>query len=374
MTASIDNLRVLHLDTGKEWRGGQGQVFTLMSGLQAQGVGQLLVAPPGSPLFEKTQAAGIATSPLKTFGELDPFAPGRLRAILDAEHISLVHAHDAHAHALALRALKHRPDVAFVVSRRVDFAISHHWFSRRKYRDPRIRYFAISNGVRDVLLAGGVAPERIRIVPSGVETKRFAFDVPRARLREEFGIPSTVPVVGTIGSLVDHKSHVTLVEAAPIVLEHFPEARFIIVGDGELRVPLQRRTADLGLGDRVRFPGFRSDIETFLGSFDAFVVSSHLEGLCTSLIDAMLFRLPCVGTDTGGIPDLIRDGETGLLVPVRNPDALAEAICRVLGDAALARSLGEAGRTHALAQFTAEALVRNTLEGYSAILDEQHPQ
>jgi glycosyltransferase involved in cell wall biosynthesis len=363
-------LNVVHVDAGREWRGGQRQALTLCRGLKDLGVPQILVCPPGSPLGEEARKAGIPVEPMALRGELDLFSAWRLRRLLTERSATLLHAHDAHGHAVAWMAARKMPQVALVVSRRVDFAISKNIFSRRKYLDPRVRYFAISNGVRDVLVEGGVAPDRIFIVPSGVDPARFTFQVPRDKMRRELGIPEGVPVIGTIGSLVDHKDHKTLIAALPAVRKRFPTAQCLIVGEGELRPDLERQIAELNLKDCVRPIGYREDVETFLSGFDLFALSSHLEGLCTSVADAMLFRLPVVGTRTGGVPDLVRDGETGLLVEPKQPDSLADAIVRLLEDPALAQRLGAAGERHVHGQFTAEALVRNSVAAYGKVLRE----
>ncbi len=367
MTNRLD-LRILHIDTGREWRGGQGQVFTLMKQLRKRKINQWLLCPPGSPLFAKAAEVGLQVEPMKVMNDFHPGAGSQLANMARRCNSTILHAHDGHAHAALHRAVKHLPNVAAVVSRRVDFAIKGNIFSKRKYLNPRLYYFAISNGVRQVLLEGGVAQDRILLVPSGVDPKRFAFDKSPETIRNEFAIPVDAPLVGTIGSLVDHKDHINLVNAAPDVLEHYPEARFFIVGEGEMRESLESRIAELGLEDKVLMPGFRSDIEDFLAAFDVFVVSSHLEGLCTSLIDAMLYGLPCVGTDTGGVPDLVKHETTGLLVPPRHSDALAEAVNRFLGDGSLCRILGEKGREHAETGFTARALGDNTIKAYEHVL------
>jgi L-malate glycosyltransferase len=367
MTNRLD-IRILHIDTGNEWRGGQGQVFTLMKQLRKRKINQWLLCPPGSPLFAKAAEARLQVEPMKVVNDFHPGVGSQLANMARRCNSTILHAHDAHAHSALHRAVKHLPNVAAVVSRRVDFAIKGNFFSKRKYLNPRLHYFAISNGVKQVLMDGGVAEERILLVPSGVDPKRFTFDKSSETIRNEFNIPSGAPLIGTIGSLVDHKDHMNMINAVPGVLEHFPDARFLIVGEGEMRAALEERVAELGLEDKILMPGFRSDIEVFLAAFNVFVVSSHLEGLCTSLIDAMLHDLPCVGTDTGGVPDLVKDEKTGLLVPPRDSDALAGAVNRLLGDKRLARNLGENAREHVEKYFTAHALGENTLRAYEHVL------
>jgi glycosyltransferase involved in cell wall biosynthesis len=368
MPQDLSGNTILHVDAGREWRGGQRQVLTLCRGLRDRGIGQVLVTQPTYPLARRAAEEGIEVVPLRMRGEFDIIAAWRVARLVAQRGARLVHAHDAHAHAVAWLATRRRRDTVLLVSRRVDFPISRNLFSRRKYLDPRIRFLAISNGVREVLLTGGVAPAGIQVVPSGVDPSRFTFDVPRDALRAELGIPADAPIVGTIGSLVDHKDHACLIDALPKLLERVPNARLVIVGEGELRPALERRIAEKNLTGHVALTGHREDIEMFLSGFDAFAVSSHLEGLNTSLIDAMLFALPTVGTRTGGIPDLIHDGETGLLVEPKSPEALGEALARIIQHPDWARKIGENGRRHARAHFTAEALVEGTVAAYLSAL------
>jgi glycosyltransferase involved in cell wall biosynthesis len=154
-------------------------------------------------------------------------------------------------------------------------------------------------------------------------------------------------VIGNVAALAPHKSQVDFLQAAARVASRMDDARFFIVGEGELRSSLERRAKDLGLADRLTFTGFRSDVLEFIALFDCFVLSSYLEGLCTSIMDTQFSGTPVVATRTGGIPDLVEDGVTGLLVPPRNPDALADAIVRMVSDRDLAASCSEAAQEKA---------------------------
>lgn len=370
MTPTPSPPTILHLDTGHEWRGGQGQVLTLCVGLQKASVRQILIAPPGSPLAEKAAQAGIEVRPLKMRGEWDLLAAHQLRQIITRSGINLVHAHDAHAHSIArfaTRNLEQRlmAQVTLIVSRRVDFDISGNFISRRKYLDPRIFYFAISNGVKDVLVRGGVGPDRIFIVPSGIDPARFSYNVPPSRMREELGIAPTAPVIGNIASLVDHKGHKYLIDAAPLVLAQKPNAVFVIVGDGPLRADLENQIARLNLDGKVILTGHRRDVETFLSGFNVFALSSHLEGLCTSIIDAVLLGVPVVATRTGGVPDLVEHDRTGLLVEPRDPQSLADAILQSLDHPVESARMAADAKIRVQQNFSAESLVRKSLEAYA---------
>jgi glycosyltransferase involved in cell wall biosynthesis len=167
--------------------------------------------------------------------------------------------------------------------------------------------------------------------------------------------------VGNVAALTDHKDHATLLEAAALVSARRPEARFVIVGDGERRAELEARARALGTAERVIFAGFRDDVDRLLPAFDVFCLSSHLEGLGTSLLDAMCFARPVVATAAGGIPEAVLDGVTGRVVPVRDVRALADALVEVLSHPERREAMGRAGRERFLERFTADAMVEATL-------------
>lgn len=362
-------MRIVHIDTEKGWRGGENQLFLLARGLADRGHENLVVAQPDSALAQRARDAGLEVAEIAMGGEWDLIARRRLRAAVRRFNAHLVHAHTAHAHALGLGAVA-RPGLPpfLVVSRRVDFPVGKTFFSRRKYLAPCARFIAISNGVALALADGGVAADRIRIVHSGVDPHRFSATATGERFRAEMGWGPDCFVVGNVAALVDHKGHVFLLEAARRVLDQAPHARFCVAGQGELRAELERRRDELDLGDRFRFLGQRDDIEECLKGFDLFALSSRLEGLCTSVIDAMWVGAPVVATRTGGVPDLVRHEATGLLVAPCDGAALAEAITRMINAPALRRRLAEQARMEVIERFTADRMVEGILDAYHAIL------
>lgn len=359
--------RVIHLDDGRSWRGGQHQVFLLAGELAARGVAQRLVTPPGAPLGDRARLLGIDVVEFEFGSELDWFGPRRLAERLAPFAPNIVHAHTGHAHALALR-VGRRLGARVVSTRRVDFAIGRNYFSRRKYRAAGQHFIAISEAVRRVLIDGGVDPARIDVVRSGVPEVPAAEIIARDEVRRSLGIgPEEIAIVN-IGALTDHKGQRWLVEAAPAVCDRLPRARIHIIGEGELRGALQAQVRALGLEGRVIVHGWVEDVRRKLGGFDLFVSSSHLEGLGTVILDAMLARLPVVATAAGGVTDVVLDGETGRLVPVKNAPALAEAIVAAIEDPAGSRHMAD----HALARteqaFSARAMAAGTLEVYRKVL------
>jgi glycosyltransferase involved in cell wall biosynthesis len=251
-----------------------------------------------------------------------------------------------------------------VATRRTDFALRS-WPSRLKYRRAD-RVIAVSQAIAGVVAGSGVAAEKIRVVYEGVPDR-----APSAGGREALqalGVPPESPVVGNVAALADHKDHATLIAAAALVRVKRPDVRFVIAGEGALRAALEAQVESLGLRSHVIFAGFRNDLDALLPSFTVFCLSSHMEGLGTSLLDAMAFGLPVVATAAGGIPEAVADGVTGRLCPPRDPKAMAEALVDLLGNPALRQAYGASGRERFLARFSARRMVDETLAVYAELL------
>ena len=364
-------MKVAHLDTGRDWRGGQAQVLLLMRELAAAGLEQRLLAPPG-PLLERARAAGFRATPWRSRGDLDLPAAIAARAAIAAFAPDVVHLHSGHAHTLGTWAARSAGVPVGVVSRRVDFRVGGHAFSRLKYRLPVDRYLCISRGVVDAMRASGVPAERLALVPSGIDLAavREAGREPAPDLKAWLGLPADAEVVGTVASLAPHKNHALLLEAAPLVLAARPRAVFVWLGEGECRAALERRRTALGLERAVRMPGFRPDARALMRQFDLFVLSSYLEGLCTSLLDAQALGVPIVATAVGGVPEVVADGRTGRLVQALEPAALAGAIVAALGSPGERAAWAAAAHESVLA-FSAERTARRTLEEYRRALEER---
>ncbi len=365
-------LRTLHVNDAPTWRGGEQQTLYLLEGLRRRGHEAALVAQPRSPLAERARRAGIETVEIRMLGEMDVRAAWLLAREVRRREPDILHFHTSHAHtigaiAAALVAPRRRPRT--VLSRRVDFSIYRHSFfglNGIKYRAAD-RIVAISGAIRDVLLADGVDPRRIDVVLSGVDPARFA-GVRPADLRAELGLPPETRVVLNVAALAWHKGQETLVEAAPAILAERPDTLIAIAGEGEERGRLCARIRALGVEERVRLLGFREDVPALLRGADVFVMPSHAEGLGTAVLDALACGLPVVAARAGGIPEMIADGETGLLVEPRDAAGLARAVVRALSDAELAARLRAAGPRAVLERFSVDRMVDSNIEVYRKVL------
>ncbi len=363
-------LRVMHVDTERTWRGGEQQALYLAEGLARRGVTQLCVGPPGSPYVERHRAAGLDAAEIRMRGEADIGAISRLRGHLKSFRPDIVHMHTSHAHTLAMIASRTTGIGKRVVSRRVDFSIYRNvlrlsWF---KYRFGIDRYIAISEGIRRQMIKDGIPAERISVVHSGIDPARFEGVEPHD-FHAEFGLPAGAHVIGDVAAFGWHKAQEFLVQAMPRVLAAEPEARVFLIGEGECQPKVAAEAARLGVQERIIFTGFRRDVPSLIRGMDCFVMCSVLEGLCTSLLDALALRCPAVGSAVGGIPEVLVHEQTGLTVPPRDPEALAAAILRVLQDPELAGRLRDAGERHVHVGFTVDTMVDGNLAVYRELTE-----
>lgn len=362
-------MRILHLDTEKSWRGGEQQLFYLVNGLSQRKIENGIVARCRGESAGRFAEAGFTVTAIPYFGEGDIFAVARVRRIIRQFKPDLLHAHTGHTVSLAVFAAR-AFSLPVVITRRVDFLLSRNRISRWCYRQVE-RIIAISRGVENSLLNSGIPQDKIRVVPSGIDFAVYGDKpVPEAEvsaLRKRLGIRPGELVVGTVAALAPHKDYPNLFRAARIVLRKFPEVHFLILGTGELAGELRHLTEELGIASRVIFAGFQPEILPWLAMLDIFVLSSYLEGMGTSILEAMARGKPVVATSVGGIPEVVLPEECGILVRPGNPEALAGGISRLLESAELRRQWGERARERARL-FGNDKMVEGTREIYREVL------
>ena len=277
----------IHVDTARTWRGGQRQVLLTVLGLRERGHRTVLVAHPEGELAGRA-SEGHDLIRLAPRAEVDLHAGWKLSRIIKDLRPDIVHAHDPHAVALASLALSFMTSgkcPGLIASRRVAFHLKGHAFSRWKYHQVDC-FVAASNAIREMLIGDGIDTDRVVTVYEGIDLHRVQVE-PAANIHAEFWLPTHAPIVGAVAALTQEKGHKYLIDAAALVVREVPDARFVILGEGDLRPALERQIKELHLEKHVLLPGFRADILSFIRSFDVFVMSSLFEGLGTSLLDAM---------------------------------------------------------------------------------------
>ena len=362
-------MKILHINTERTWRGGEQQTLNLLCGLHRRKINSHLICQPDSPMAHKASEAGLRVIPVAMHAEIDLMAAGRIRSHIQKCKYDIIHSHTSHAHTLAyVASIGCR--VCRLVTRRVDFSIFRHSFLRLsgiKYRHMADCYIAISHKIKAVMVADGIAADRIFVVHSGIDPQRF-MRATGDHLLSEFDIKENQQVVINVAHLAGHKGQNYLVRAIPHVLAKLPDTRFFIVGKGELMDELKETASGLGLKRELIFTGFRNDVAGFYKIADLYVMSSVQEGLGTAVLDALALAKPVVATNTGGLPEIIHDGKTGRLVAPADPEALADGIVDMLTGVEAAQAMANAGRAMVQNRFSIEAMVDNNIEVYKKVL------
>ncbi|MDD8027233.1 MAG: glycosyltransferase family 4 protein [Acidobacteriota bacterium] len=368
------NKVVFHVDDSRNLRGGERQVLYLATGLEKLGGRSFIVCRARSPLDKEARKLGIETIHVPFLFEGDILSAfllaRRIKAVirrLGPGTLPILHAHTGHAAAAVHLAGRFIPALK-IVHRRVDFRPGGSSASIRKYQNADL-VIALSAAIERILTESGVDGRKIRVIPSAVDLAAFERSPDggiRKRLWGELNIPADALVIGSLMAMVPHKDPLNLIAAAEKVVQADDHCRFIIAGEGPLLEIARALVERLGMTDRIHLPGYRGDNADLLRAMDVFVLSSREEGLGSSIIEAMAGGLPVVGTDAGGIPELIEDGRNGFVVPKENPEALAQAILRLAGDADMRAGMGRSSYEMSR-QYSIERMAAETLAAYDSV-------
>jgi glycosyltransferase involved in cell wall biosynthesis len=351
-------MRVLHVDPEWGWGGGEVQVSLLVRELTRRGHESVVAAPAKAPLARVVGASHVRVVDCPIASHLDVRAVPRLRRL--ARDADVVHFHTARAHALApwLRGLPARR----IVTRRMDYVPRGGPWVRYLYNHAVDRVIAISGGVERALRTAGVDADRIRVVPSGIDSDRFgAPPDARASLRATWGVADGDIVAIVVGALETRKGHATLIDAAARLGDRVP-LRLVFCGVGSLDATLRRHAAERRVA--VTFLGFRGDVGGCLAAADVAVLPSLHEGLGVAALEAMAAGRPVVASAVGGLAEVVLDGETGRLVPVGDPDALGAALDDLARSPELRARMGAAGVSRVAARYSAVAMADGTIACY----------
>jgi glycosyltransferase involved in cell wall biosynthesis len=361
-------IRLLLVVDSLEVGGAERQVVDLAGALRRKGYGITVACSVAGDLSGALEEAGVPVRPLlKRLAKrrLSLAYAWRLRRLLKGEQFDLVHAHIyASIAAAAIATLE--TDVPLVITEHTEASWQDwraRWVSRWVYRRAA-RIIAVSTPIRRRLIErDDVHPDLITIVPNAVASASEPHaDAPLpTELRER-------PLVGVVARLQPEKGVASFLKAAARVAPQFPEAHFVVAGDGPFQQELVALTEDLDLGSRVHFLGFRSDASALMRSLDVLVAPSLTEGSPLVTLEAMAAGVPVVASAVGGIPDQIRHDKEGLLVPPGDTDALGNALLALLRDPPRARRLGEAGRRRVASRFSHATMVRQIEDVYRDVL------
>lgn len=362
-------MRILHTESSLGWGGQENRTINELIGMRERGHELAVVSRPGARILERAAELGFPNYAIDMRGAIDFPAIFKLRALIRRFQADIVNTHsgrDTQLAGLAARSIpRRRPRI--VRTRHLALPIT----SKFSYSVLPDHVVTVSQYVGRYLAEAGVPADKITAVPTGVDFARYDRAAVQGSLREELGLAPDALLVGTVAILRIKKGYAEVLDAARPVLERFPDTHFVFAGDGPQFGKLQARIADEGLGDRVHMLGLRRDVTNVLASLDVFVLPTHQEALGTAFIEAGAMGVPAVASNVDGVPEVIQDGKTGLLIPAGDGKAVADALCVLLGDAAYRRSMGEYAAEFVRRKFSRQAMAQGMEALYLSLLEGQ---
>jgi glycosyltransferase involved in cell wall biosynthesis len=356
--------------------GAERELLVYLEHFPSRGIRALAVCPAEGSLSEKVAALGVNTQhvPFPAWRKLLDWprrgsAVRRLREVIERARPSLVHVNDIWWLPQTLRAVK---GMGIPVLCHVRQEIQTQ--KVRRYELPSADLvFAVSRNVEASLYSGGVKPERIHALHSGIDLTRVSSDSDGKEFRCRHGIPDGAPVLGTVANLFPRKGHDVMCRALASLRRSRPEIHYLIVGtgDSEYEREVHELVRSLGMEGHVHFAGFQDPVYPALAAMDLYVHPALMEGFGIALLEAMAMAKPVVATRTGGIPDIVVPGETGMLVAPGDSEALASAIGALLDDKSRWAALGQAGRKRVERLFTVEAMISKLVACYEAVIRDR---
>jgi glycosyltransferase involved in cell wall biosynthesis len=331
---------VLHTESSRGLGGQEIRILNEARWTAERGWRVIVAGAPDGRFVTRARDSGLESVAIRMRAPWDVAAVARLAALIRRERVSLVHTHssiDGWLGGFAARAAR----VPVVRTRHVSIPV------RRRFNPvyTRLADRVITSGeaIRRILIRAGVPPGQVVAIAAGVDLAAFPFRARAPELARSLGLTS--PVIGSVAMFRGSKGHAHLIEAFAVVRGLHPAATLLLVGDGVRRSSVEAIAREAGLGDAVVFTGFRADVPSLLGTMDCFVLAStRTEGVPQSLLQSFAAGVPVVASDVGGIPEVVADGVTGLLVKPESAGALAGGILSVLDHPSVAARRAGAAR------------------------------
>jgi len=359
-------VKVLHVEGGRHLHGGAFQVLNLARGLAERGQHCVLACPLGSELAEAVRPhADVREIQMK--GDADLRIAMRLLRLIRDTRPNLVHLHSRIGADIWGGVAGRIAGLPVVHTRRVDNPESRAIVAI-KYR-LHDRVIAISEEIGRVLISEGLPARKLRVVRSAVDSERWSRPCDRRLVAERLGVPKNALLIGVVAQLIPRKGHRYLIAALPTILAQNRTLRVVFFGRGPMKEKLRQMVTAAGLDGVVQFAGFRDDLVEILACLDLLVHPATMEGLGVSLLQTASAGVPIVASRAGGIPEAVRDGENGILVPPGDVGALGEAVGSLLADPERRRALGGRGRALMAREFSVGAMVDGNLAVYRELLE-----
>lgn len=361
-------MRILHTEWSDGWGGQERRILAEMCGMAARGHWVALATRPQARLVEKARQAGLPVFTFPFRGKLDPVTLVGLMRLIGRERVDIVNTHsglDSWVGGLAARLAGAR----LLRTRHLNYPLHRSWHNFIHYLPQRI----IACGEvmrRDLIERDGFPPQQLASIPTGIDFQTFRPRHSRQETRAALGLAEESWVILMVGVIRQVKRHEIALEALAALGGRVPNLVLLLAGDGPREENVRRYAEELGVADRVRFLGHRDDVPDLLAAADCFILTSRSEGVPQAVTQALGSGLPVVATAVGGVPELVQDGVTGLLVPAENPAAVADALARVATEPGLAARLAAGGQAHAQVHFSLQAMIDATEALCAQVLEQ----
>jgi glycosyltransferase involved in cell wall biosynthesis len=373
------NILFVTSSPGHVFGGGKQAFYNLISRLDRRRFNPLVATAPTGRYAEMLRAVGVRLIPLAMNNRFDLRIPYRLARIVREHAVTIIHSHGGgradffiHLTSKLVNVPVKITTVANLVERWFDVnPIQLYVYKKIQSKTEKTfdHFICVSDYLADHLIRQhGLDRTKINTIYNGVDLDYFEGTPDYPKIKNEFLQKGERILIGAVGRLVAEKGLKYLLTSMPKVLKRFSEARLLLVGDGALRTDLERIAIDLDLTGKVTFVGFRSDIKEILSSLDILVLPSLLEGFPMIILEAMAMAKPIVASDIPGIREQIIDGKNGILVPIKDPNAMAAAIINILADRKVAENIGLAARKTVDEKFSIERMVAETESLYLSLL------
>lgn len=372
-------LKVLHIIGGGEFGGAEKHILNLAGAVDPRAVEITVCCLFSAPFVEVAARAGINALSVPMRSKADFGVVGKLAALIQGGQYDIVHTHGVRANLLGRLAARRAGKIKVITTvhslLEKDYqgiiTRSANNLAERSTRCLTDHFIAVSQGLKDRLVVGGIPANTVTVIHNGIlldgiRPSDAAGPAVKERLPAGDG-----ELVGIVARLHAVKGHRYFLEAAREVLRQRPQVRFLIVGDGPYRPALEKLAGGMGLKDKVIFTGFIEDIYTLMAELDLLVISSLWEGFGLTAIEAMVLGVPVVATEVGGLPEVVRHGETGLLAPPANSAALARSIAWMLDHPREAGEMAAKGGDMVRQKFTAAEMARRTVDLYRKVTGEE---
>ncbi len=362
-------LTILHTEASKGWGGQEIRVIQEATRFAELGYRVLIACHEGSGISEKARAAGLPVHIVPMRITCDPTAIVKFLKLLKTEKVDIIHTHSSKDSWIAGIAGR-ISGTPIVRSRHLTTPVKKKWLTAFVYRS--LCDVIITSGmcIKNALVADNkIDPGKIVSIPAGVDTDKFNTSIKGEKIRAEFAIENAYPVVGVVAILRHWKGHRFLLKAVPEVVSKYPDAKFIIAGNGPQWNNLQKQIRDLGIENNVIMAGFRKDAPEIMAALDIFILPSVASEATSQVIpQALAIGKPVIASNAGGLPEIVEDGVTGLLVEPKDHNGIAKAIIRMAGNREETEKMALKGREKILKDYTFQGMIENTAGIYEQLL------